>query len=74
MYAEFIVNKDIVLVLSAENAVEEELLKALGKQQNEIHEVRTAITIVTKTLRNGLLIAKASSLPITTKESNAEET
>lgn len=70
MHVEFIVNKDVMLVLSPENVVEEESLKALMKQQNELTEVRTAVTILNKTLRNGIIIGKAASIPPKQQEEN----
>jgi hypothetical protein len=62
MQVEFIVNGGISLIFSPDNPMEEELVKALMKQQNEIMEFRTAQTILNKTFRNGIVIGKKTSL------------
>ena len=49
-------------MLSPENALEEELLKALIKQDNILTQARSGITVFNKTLPNALLIGKKSVL------------
>jgi len=58
MQAEIIINGGVSLLLSPENPLEEEALKALCKQNNDLTEIRTTVVILNKTLRNGVLIAK----------------
>ena len=62
MKVEFLVNGDLTLVLSPENALEEELLKSLVKQENILQQARSGITVFNKTLPNALLIGKKSIL------------
>lgn len=60
MNVEFIVNGGVTCLLSPENEMEEQLLKQLAKQTNEITEVRGSIVVFNQTLRNGLVIGKKS--------------
>lgn len=75
MQVEFIVNGGITLIFSPDNPMEEELVKNLLKQQNEIQEFRTAQTILNKTFRNGFVLGKKSTLePIKKSEVTTEGT
>ena len=58
MQIEFLLNGGVSLILSPENQMEEELIKGLMKQQNDLTEFRTAVVIVNKTFRNGIIIGK----------------
>lgn len=58
MQLEFLVNGGVSLLLSPENEMEEQLLKQLFKQENDIHEIRSSVVVVNKTYNNGLLISK----------------
>jgi hypothetical protein len=58
MQVEFLVNDSVSLLLSPENEMEEALLKQMLKQKNELTEIRTAVTVLNRTIRNGLLIGK----------------
>ena len=49
-------------MLSPENALEEELLKSLVKQDNILQQARSGITVFNKTLPNALLIGKKTVL------------
>ena len=49
-------------MLSPENALEEELLKSLVKQDNILQQARSGITVFNKTLPNALLIGKKTIL------------
>ena len=49
------------MVLIPENPMEEEVLKQLAKQDNEITEVRTGVTLLNKTIPNGIVISKKPS-------------
>jgi hypothetical protein len=62
MQVEFIVNGGVSIIFSPDNQMEEELIKGLMKQHNEIQEFRTAVTILNKTFRNGIVIGKKSNL------------
>lgn len=59
MQLEFVVNTSgISILLSPETVMEEEMLKQVMKQDNELQEIRTAVTVLAKTFKNGLLIGK----------------
>lgn len=58
MQYEFVVNGGVSIVLAPENEMEEHLLKQLMKQDNDIQEIRTTITVLSKTFKNGLVIGK----------------
>lgn len=58
MQLEFLVNKEVSLLLSPENEMEEQLLKQLFKQENDIHEIRSSVIVVNKSYNNGILITK----------------
>jgi hypothetical protein len=55
-------NETLTLVLTPENALEEELLKSLVKQDNVLQQARGGITVFNKTLANALIIGKRSVL------------
>jgi hypothetical protein len=61
MQVEFIVNGGVSLLFAPENEAEEALLKQMMKQDNDINEIRTAVTVLSKTFRNGVLICKKSA-------------
>ena len=61
MQIEFLLNGGVSLILSPENQMEEELIKGLMKQQNDLTEFRTAVVIVNKKFRNGIIIGKKQS-------------
>jgi hypothetical protein len=58
MQIEFLVDGTVSLLLAPENEMEEALLKQLMKQKNEITEIRTAVTLLNKTFRNGVFLGK----------------
>jgi hypothetical protein len=60
MQIEFLVNDGVALLLSPENPMEEELLKQMLKQDNDISEVRSTVVVLNKTFKNGVFIAKKS--------------
>ena len=53
MQVEFIVNGGVSLLFSPENEAEEALLKQMMKQDNDLTEIRTAVTVLSKTFRHG---------------------
>lgn len=61
MKYEFLVNDAVALILCPENSMEEELLKNLLKQPLDIVEIRTAVTVINKTLKGGVMIKKKDS-------------
>ena len=61
MQVEFIVNGGVSLLFSPENEAEEALLKQMMKQDNDLTEIRSAVTILSKTFRHGVLICKKSA-------------
>jgi hypothetical protein len=60
MQIEFLVNGGVNILLAPENEMEEALLKQMMKQKNDITEIRTAVVVLNKTFRNGILIGKKS--------------
>lgn len=60
MQVEFLVNghEGVSLLMAPENPMEEELIKQLLKQDNDITQIRTAVHVVNKTFRNGIFIGK----------------
>ncbi len=56
-----IVNGSIQILLAADTEMEEAILKQFCKQQNEITEVRTPVTILNKTISHAVLIGKESN-------------
>jgi hypothetical protein len=58
MQVEFLVNDSVSLLLAPENEMEEALLKQMMKQKNDIVEIRTAVNVLNKTYRNGILMGK----------------
>jgi hypothetical protein len=60
MHVEFLANGGVSLLLSPENEMEEALLKQMCKQENDITEVRSTITVFNKTFRNGIFIGRKS--------------
>lgn len=58
MQVEFLVNGGVSLLLAPENEMEEALVKQMMKQNNDILEIRTAVVVLNKTFRNGILIGK----------------
>ena len=58
MKIETIVNTDVSLLIIPENEMEEEIIKILSRQQNDIFQVRSAIVVLNKSYSNGLLIGK----------------
>lgn len=74
MQYEFIVNGGVSILLSPENVMEEELLKQMMKQENDLQEIRTSITVLSKTFKSGLLIGKkAPSKKDVKEETNGTE-
>jgi len=63
MQIEFLVNGGVSLMLAPENPMEEELLKQLMKQDNDMSEIRTSVVILNKTFRNGVLIHSKMKKP-----------
>lgn len=73
MHVNILVNGGVCLVLAPDNDMEEELLRALAKQENVIHEVRQSITIINKTLNKGIIIAsKNTSLDHKTEQTSSK--
>ena len=58
MQVEFLVNDGVLLLLAPENEMEEALLKQMIKQKNDIVDIRTAVTVLNKTYRNGVVIGR----------------
>lgn len=58
MQVEFLVNGGVSLLLSPENEMEEQLLKQMMKQQIDLTEIRSAVQVLNKTFRSGVLISK----------------
>lgn len=75
MHVEFLVTSgEVSLLMSPEDIMEEELLKKMLKQDNDITEIRSSVIILNKTFRNGVFIAKkTSTLIVNTVEPVKEE-
>ena len=58
MHVEFIANGSVSLLLAPENEMEEAILKQLMRQDNDLTDVRSSITVLTKTFRNCVLIGR----------------
>ena len=58
MQYEFVVNGGVSILLVPENEMEEHLLKQMMKQDNDLQEIRTSVTVLSKTFKNGLAIGK----------------
>jgi len=58
MKVDTLLNGSITLILVPENDAEKEILKALVKQDNDITELRSTVTILSKSITNGIMIAK----------------
>lgn len=58
MKTEAVVNGGISIIIVAENPMEEELLKALAKQQNDITQINSNIMILNKSIVSGIIIGK----------------
>jgi hypothetical protein len=61
MKIQTIVNGTITMVIEPENTMEEEILKALLKQGGALHEVRTPLVVLGKTIRGSVLICSETS-------------
>ena len=68
MKIQSIINGSVTLALEPENPMEEEILKVLIKQSNELYEVRTPITVLGKTIRGSVLICSKETLLKATKD------
>lgn len=58
MRVEAICNEGVTLLICPETPMEEEILKALAKQENDLTQVRSTLVILNKSFGNGLLIGK----------------
>lgn len=58
MKTDILINGPTTLVLTPENDMEREILKNLIKQDNELIELRSAVHVLGKTLRDGIIITK----------------
>jgi hypothetical protein len=58
MKIETIVNTEVSILIIPENEMEEEIIKILCNQQNDIVQVRSTIVVLNKSYSNGLLIGK----------------
>jgi len=60
MKCHFVVNGGVTLVLVPENALEEELVKSLAHQENDVVEGSSPTVILNHSMRSGLIIGKKS--------------
>ena len=65
MHVEFIANGGVSLLLAPENEMEEALLKQMMKQENDLTDVRSSVTVINKTFRNCVLIGRRGQAPKT---------
>jgi hypothetical protein len=74
MKHEFLVNGQVTLVLIPENEMEEQLLKQMMRQNNDLTEIRTALQILGKPVRNGIILSPKGELDsINTPTDEAEK-
>jgi len=63
MHVEFIANGGVSLLLAPENEMEEALLRQMMKQENDLTDVRSSVTVINKTFRNCVLIGRKGQAP-----------
>lgn len=61
MKVEFVLNGGVTLLLIPDNPMEEEVIKQLMKQENELSEIRGGATILNRSVSSGMVITKKSS-------------
>jgi len=72
MQVEFVLNGRVTLLLIPENLMEEEVIKQLMKQDNELSEIRGGATVLNRTLSSGMVITKKSSASVVEDNPNGE--
>ena len=72
MQVEFVLNGRVTLLLIPENPMEEEVIKQLMKQDNELSEIRGGATVLNRTLTSGMVITKKSSANVVEDNPNGE--
>lgn len=72
MQVEFVLNGRVTLLLIPENPMEEEVIKQLMKQDNELSEIRGGATVLNRTLTSGMVITKKSSASVVEDNPNGE--
>ncbi len=68
MDVELVANGNVTLVLIPKTPMEEEALKLLAKQENEIIQIRSGAAILSRTVNQGIIIRKRQETPIITEE------
>ena len=63
MNIEFIVNGGVSMLISPETPMEEEMLKQMLKQSNDITEIRSTVHVLNKSFKYGIFIGKNSNRP-----------
>ncbi len=58
MHVEVILNGGVTLVISPQSPLEEEAIKQLMKQKNEIIQIRNGMSMLNKTLAAGIVIGQ----------------
>ncbi len=58
MKIESVINGGVYILLSPENSMEEELIKTLCKQENDIVQIRSNLIVLNQSFTNGVLIGK----------------
>lgn len=71
MEVEIVVNGDVTLVLIPKNSTEEELVKELAGQDNEISLIRGGTNILSKSIPTGIIVRKKTQ-PIDIKSEDEE--
>lgn len=76
MEVHFLVNGGVSLLLNPENPAEEELLKQLMKQDNELTGLRSTVVVLNKSFQpGGILIGKRNAkIPENKSESDGDTT
>jgi len=73
MKVDTLLNGHITLILTPENDAEKEILKALVKQDNQISELRSTVTVLSKSISNGIMITKKPSIIIKSDTKSEEK-
>jgi len=61
MKVETVCNGKVTLIITPETSLDEEILKSILQQKNEIVEIRGTAALVHKTISSGLLISSTES-------------
>jgi len=73
MKVETVINGGVTLVISPENQMEEQALKQLANQNNEITEIRSGAMVLNRTFNSGIVIGKKTGEETPPKPADEDE-